>query len=98
MYDNRYWSVLMFRSRTNTLKLGWRNRFVGGNVQCPLCGAEEETLQHFLKECERLRGVRINQQIEEDTPLEEILLFKKVNDRSIRKYHNMVPLLRGCGV
>ena len=36
IYDNSYNSVLMYRARTNTLKLRWRNRFGGGAVDCRL--------------------------------------------------------------
>ena len=57
-YDNRWESVLLFRARSNTLRLGWRERFVGGGVGCVMCGAEEENLEHFLVRCERLRGLR----------------------------------------
>ena len=35
----------MFRARSNTLKLGWRNRFVGGDVNCGVCGEEVEETQ-----------------------------------------------------
>jgi hypothetical protein len=33
-YENSYRSVIMFRCRTNTLKLTWRNRYMGGDVRC----------------------------------------------------------------
>ena len=48
IYSNRYGSVLLFNCRTNTLRLGWRQRFVGGAVECPICRAGEETLAHFV--------------------------------------------------
>ena len=58
-YDNSWGAVLLFRCRSNTLKLGWRERFLGGRLQCAMCdGGEEETLEHFLVECEGLRDVR----------------------------------------
>ena len=38
-YDNGWGAVLMFRARSNTLRLGWRGRFVGGDVGCVICGA-----------------------------------------------------------
>ena len=38
-----------YRVRSNTLKLGWRARFVGGEVGCEMCGAEEEMLVHLLE-------------------------------------------------
>ena len=34
-YDNSWGSVLLFRARSNTLRLGWRRRFLdGGGVDC----------------------------------------------------------------
>ena len=47
-----------FQCRTNTLRLKWRQGFVGGAVDCPLCGAVEETVAHFVTECVVLEGVR----------------------------------------
>ena len=32
-YDNKWDSALLFRARSNTLRLGWRERFVGGIVE-----------------------------------------------------------------
>ena len=57
-YDNTFGSVLLFRARTNCLKLDWRRRFEGGEVGCKLCGADEETTEHFILECRRLRVIR----------------------------------------
>ena len=57
-YDNSWGSVLLFRVRSNTLRLGWRARYWGGEVGCMMCGAEEETLKHFLLECPELEGFR----------------------------------------
>ena len=31
---------------------------MGGAVECPICGAGEETMAHFVTECEALDGVR----------------------------------------
>jgi len=50
--------VLLYRVRSKSLRLGWRERFWGREVGCVGCGAEEETLIHFLEECEGLRGPR----------------------------------------
>ena len=36
IYSNRYGSVLLFQCRTNTLRFGWRQRFVVGAVECNL--------------------------------------------------------------
>ena len=59
MYDNSFESTLLFRCRSNTIKLNWRNRFEGGDIQCRACNSgEEETLEHFLIRCEGLSNVR----------------------------------------
>ena len=57
-YDNSWGATLMFRARANSLMLGWRGRFVGEDVICGVCGSGEETLVHFLVECEGTREVR----------------------------------------
>ena len=52
IYENDFNSVLLYRCRSNTLKLKWRNRFAGGDERCDLCGGSEvETLEHFLLDC-----------------------------------------------
>lgn len=58
-YDNTFGSVLLFRARTNCLRLGWRRRFQGGDVGCRACGFVEETLDHFLLDCPRLHSIRV---------------------------------------
>ena len=47
IYCNRLGAVILFQCRTNTLRLRWRQGFVGGAVDCPLCGAVEETVAHL---------------------------------------------------
>ena len=52
LYENDWGSVLLYRCRSNSLKLGWRERFVNGNVNCVACNlGVEESLEHFLCEC-----------------------------------------------
>ena len=46
IYCNRLGAVILFQCRTNTLRLKWRQGFVGRAVDCPLCGAVEETVAH----------------------------------------------------
>ena len=58
LYDNGWGARLMFGARSNTLRLNWRGRFVGGATGCDMCGADEESLGHFLAECVCLRRVR----------------------------------------
>jgi len=58
-YENTIESSLLFKARTNTLKLGWRASFEGKETDCKLCsGGKEETLEHFLMVCGRLMEVR----------------------------------------
>ena len=65
----------MFRARTNTLNFSWRKRFVGEDTTCKLCSdGVEETLEHFICKCERLRELRQEFGVQNCT-LKEILLF-----------------------
>ena len=51
IYTNDYQSIVLFRCRSNTIKLNWRRIFEGGDTTCALCNEEEETLEHFLIKC-----------------------------------------------
>ena len=46
---------ILFKARTNTLNLNWRNRFKLNpdetDTTCPMCMENEETLEHFLLRC-----------------------------------------------
>ena len=42
--NNILGALILFQCRTNTLRLKWRQGFAGGAMDCPLCGAEEETV------------------------------------------------------
>lgn len=57
-YDNSWGSRLLFGMRSNTLRLGWRARFSGGDVTCQMCRLEEETLEHFIAECGYFADIR----------------------------------------
>ena len=72
MREGRYYnderSRVMFRVRSNTLKLKDRERHTGGDVRCRLCGGETEDLEHFVVECWMLQEDRNgNSKIEKDT-------------------------------
>ena len=54
---NRLGAIILFQCRTNTLRLKWRQRIAGGAIDCPLCGAVEETVAHFDAECSVLEDV-----------------------------------------
>ena len=61
-YKNGEVSRLIFRARSNTLALNDRFRHDRGenrrDTNCSICGAEMETLEHFVLRCERLEGER----------------------------------------
>ena len=79
IYSNEYGSVLLFKCRTNTLKLRWRQGFEGGAVDCLLCGGEEETLRHFVVECRELQEIR-RYGVYGTEALEEVLMFMEKNE------------------
>ena len=86
LHSNDGSSVILFRCRTNTLKLNWRQRFQGGGVDCPVCeSGAEETLRHFLKECRGLGGIREIHGIREVDEIKELLLFCDQDKNKIEK-------------
>ena len=96
IYSNRYGSVLLFQCRTNTLRVGWRQRFVGGEVECPICGAGEDTLAHFVTECEALDGVRRRFAVGRGDPLEEVLLFGGRTGEEVERTTKMLEEMYGA--
>ena len=55
-------------------------------MDCPLCGAVEETVAHFVTECAVLEGV--SEQfgvIREEVLLEEILLFRERTEEKVKR-------------
>ena len=76
IYRNVFGSVLMFRCRTNTLKLRWRDGFSGGAVDYLLCRAEVETEKHFVMKCEGIRMIRERHRVRGGGRVEEVLLFE----------------------
>ena len=81
-YDNTFGSILLFRARSNTLKLAWRNRFQGNDVDCKLCGATVETNEHFIMQCPRLAQIRQEFGVDECS-IQGILGFER--DKDIEK-------------
>ena len=75
--DNSSGSILLYRCRSNTLKLGWRIGLEGGETRCGMCPEENEDLVHFLKLCPRLEDIRMNYLNVSSRCLEEILVLKK---------------------
>ena len=59
-------------------------------MDCPLCGAVEETVAHFVTECVVLEGVREQFGVTREEVLEEILLFR---GRTQEKVERSIALL-----
>ena len=77
-YDNTFESLLLFRGRSNTLKLNWRRRFEGGDTHCELCtSGAEETLEHFMVQCSGLNDVRRKFGVENHN-IEDLLKFSDI--------------------
>ena len=90
MYENDFNSVLLYRCRSNTLKLKWRNRFAMKDEKCDLCGGfEVETLEHFLLDCVSLGEVRRRRGMQ-GIPVEEVLLFEVWDGRCISDFRNYI--------
>ena len=70
IYDNRPSSIIMYRARTNCLKLNDRNRHQGGEIECKLCGTNIENLEHFLLDCKELSEER-QKMVELQQPYQE---------------------------
>ena len=82
-HDNTEESTVMMRARLDVLPLGWRQGFRGGNILCPCCSEEMETMEHFAVQCghyniikNRFDFWRKIQSEEEDDKMAEILLLK----------------------
>lgn len=58
------------KARSDTLPLGWRNWEVEEEKICALCRVENETLLHFLLNCNKLQEER-NKCIELQRPVTE---------------------------
>ena len=59
-------------------------------MDCPLCGAEEETVAHFVNECTILEEVRERFGVTQEEVLEKILLFR---ERTEEKEKRSIALL-----
>ncbi len=51
IYDNRPSSEILFKARTNNLRLNDRNRHTNGDTKCLFCDWTLEDLKHFLLWC-----------------------------------------------
>ena len=69
---------------------------MGGGVECPICGAGEETLAHFVTECEALDGVRRRFGLGRGDPLEEVLLFGGRTGEEVERTTKMLEEMYGA--
>ena len=53
-------SMILYKARTSCLPLYNRKRHENGSTECKLCGAENESLQHFLLDCTTYNEERTN--------------------------------------
>ena len=97
IYGNNQESKVLFRARTNTLELQWRKKFINESTICQLCKEEEETLEHFLLDCQNLNNVRKEcillmkpQHENRDTIVKYLLLFEIENEKDIAKYKKIL--------
>ena len=88
--DNTEGSKLLVRGRTNSLTLNWRNRHQGKSEQCPACGHETETLEHFLLECASYNTIKTQfnflqelQNKSSEEKLTNILILEKLTSTEI---------------
>ena len=93
IYGNSLDSAILFRARTNTLDLQWRKKITNEDTTCQLCGKEEETLDHFILDCEKLNDVRSEclilakpQMENRESILKSFLFFRLDSDTCVTKY------------
>ena len=58
VYTNDPASEILFKCRSNTLRLNYINIFINKSTECFMCGAECEDLEHFLLWCPAYREER----------------------------------------
>lgn len=58
IYDNRPSSQILFKARTNNLRLNNRNRHTGGDTKCIFCDWNMEDLNHFILWCPGYEDIR----------------------------------------
>ena len=51
-------TILLFKAKSNTLKLNIQKIHKKGDIRCDICGDEREDLVNFLVDCKELEGVR----------------------------------------
>ena len=69
---------------------------MGRAVECPICGAGEETMAHFVMQCEALDGVRRRFGVGRGDPLEEVLLFGGRTGEEVERTTKMLEEMYGA--
>ena len=66
--------------------IDYRSPIAGGAMDCPLCGAVEETVAHFITECAVLKDL--------GDALEEILLFREKTEEKVERSIGLLEEMR----
>ena len=90
IYCNRLGAVILFQCRTNTLRVHWRQGFVGGAIDCQMCLAVDETVAHFVTECVVLEGVRDRSRVNPRESDGGNIAVQKKDRREGREEHRVV--------
>ena len=86
IYRNVIGSLLMLQYLTDTLRLRWREGYSGGAVECLLCGAEDETVEHFVTVCERIKMTRERHGARGDVRMDNVLLFEGRTEEKVERF------------
>ena len=97
-YDNKFSSILLFRARSNTLKLNVEKRHKSGDTKCDLCGQVKEDLVHFLLDCKELESKRDKEimEIYYDSDKEEMCGKILHTNRQIEAVKKMLENMWNC--
>ena len=96
-FRNGYkWSIMM-NARADTLKLRWREWMTSDGKVCTICRSSEETLEHFILDCQGLQEVR-EKYIELQRPMVEdreevmanVLMYDKCSWTKKEYYVDMI--------
>ncbi len=88
IYNNDQASEILFKSRTNNLRLNDKKRF-WNEPTCDMCGAELENMKHFMLWCpayiqERIKSERLQQPYPEDDIIGQYLFENKLTEETKR--------------
>ena len=98
-FRNGFQYSLMMKARADALKLNWRNHGDPSNMICKLCNTHNETLEHFLIDCNVLQTVRNKHTIlqrpiieNKETLISKILLLD-LDEDNIQYYLSIITQL-----